>query len=115
MASDDFEMFERKYFDSERPLDGHVRRGVKHFFSVVSETLRETVHHGMSFVASPMIAHKNAVSLFGRILEGITCETLKLPFAVVAVGLSDGVPVVFMSEKAHGLLGDTAALSDRPA
>ena len=52
LASDEFEMFERKYFGAARPLEGHVQRGVKHCFSVLSETLERKIHQGISFVAS---------------------------------------------------------------
>jgi hypothetical protein len=46
-------------------------------------------------VTSAMVAEKDAASIFGRIFEGITFQTLKVPFAAVAVDLVEGVPVIF--------------------
>ena len=102
LASDEFDMFERKYFGKAQLLEGHVQRGIKHFFTVVSETLEKKPHHGISFAAAAMIAQKDVASLFTRIFDGITFDTLKIPFATVAVDLSDGVPVTFASEKQSG-------------
>jgi NTE family protein len=99
LASEEFEMFERKYFGESRPLEGHVQRGVRHFFSLISETLTSKPRLGMSFAASAMIAEKDVLSLFEKIFEGITFDTLKIPFAAVAVDLTDGVPFIFAAEK----------------
>jgi|GEM_PF-4595736 len=102
LSSDEFQAFEKKYFGERKATDEHVDRGVRHFFSSISENLRNTVHLGMSFITSAMVAEKDALSLFRKIFEGITCENLKIPFAAVAVDLSEGVPAIFTSSKAQG-------------
>ena len=53
------------------------------------------MHLGKALATSAMVAEKDAVSIFGRIFEGITFQTLKMPFAAVAVDLVEGVPVIF--------------------
>jgi NTE family protein len=102
LASDEFGMFEKKYFGERKPLDGHVDGGVKHFIRGLSGKLKDTVRLGMALVTSAMISEKDASLLFGKILEGITFETMKIPFAAVAVDVSEGVPVIFAEEKSHG-------------
>jgi NTE family protein len=102
LASDEFALFEKKYFGDRKPLDGRVERGLKRFFSGFSGALKNGVHLGMALVTSAMVAEKDAASIFGRIFEGITFETLKIPFAAVAVDLSEGVPVIFTDGKGHG-------------
>jgi hypothetical protein len=52
-----------------------------------------------------MIAEKNAVSIFGKIFEGIAFQTLKVPFAAVAVDLIEGVPVIFAAGREVFLVG----------
>jgi NTE family protein len=53
-------------------------------------------------VTSAMVAEKDAASIFGRIFEGITFQTLKVPFAAVAVDLVEGVPVIFTAGRETG-------------
>jgi NTE family protein len=96
-ASDEFIEFERRYFGERKPADGHVQSKLKHFFSGLAGTLRNGMHLGKAMVTSAMVAEKDALSIFGRIFEGITFQTLKVPFAAVAVDLVDGVPVIFTS------------------
>jgi NTE family protein len=94
-ASDEFKEFERKYFGERKPADGHVQSGLKHFFSGLAGTLKSRMHLGKALITSAMVAEKDAVSIFGRIFEGITVQTLKIPFAAVAVDLVEGIPVIF--------------------
>ena len=97
-ASEEFDLFRLKYFEGNRPLEGHVQRGVKYYFSVLSESLK-SARGGVSFNASAMIAERDLAALYGRIFDGISFETLKIPFAAMAVDLSDGVPVMLSSRK----------------
>jgi NTE family protein len=101
LTSPEFLTFEKKYFGERKPLDGHVEGGVKRFFQGLSGKLKDTVRLGMALVSSAMISEKDASSLFGKILEGITFETIKIPFAAVAVDVAEGVPVIFMAENPH--------------
>jgi NTE family protein len=94
-ASDEFKEFERKYFGERKPADGHVQSGLKSFFSGLAGTLKSRMHLGKALVTSAMVAEKDAASIFGRIFDGITFQTLKIPFAAVAVDLVEGVPVIF--------------------
>jgi NTE family protein len=95
LASDEFKEFERRYFGERKPADGHVQSGIKHFISGLAGTLKNGMRLGKAMVTSAMVAEKDAVSIFGRIFEGITFQTLKVPFAAVAVDLVEGVPVIF--------------------
>jgi len=95
LASDEFEEFERRYFGERKPADGHVQSGIKHFISGLAGTLKNGMRLGKAMVTSAMVAEKDAVSIFGRIFEGITFQSLKVPFAAVAVDLVEGVPVIF--------------------
>jgi NTE family protein len=94
-ASDEFAEFERKYFGERKPADGHVQSGLKHFFTGLAGTLKNGMHLGKAMVTTAMVAEKDAVSIFTRIFEGITFDTLKVPFAAVAVDLVEGTPVIF--------------------
>jgi NTE family protein len=94
-ASDEFLEFERRYFGERKPVDGHVRSRIRHFFSGLAGTLKNGMHLGKVMVTSAMVAEKDAASIFGKIFEGITFQTLRIPFAAVAVDLVDGVPVIF--------------------
>jgi NTE family protein len=100
--SDEFSLFERKYFGGKKSVDGPPERAVQHFFTLLSDDMRKKLHFGMSLMTSAMIAEKDSVPLFDRIFEGIAFETLKFPFASVAVDLSDGVPVVFAADGGQG-------------
>jgi NTE family protein len=95
LASDDFKEFERKYFGERKPADGHVQSGIRHFLVGLAGTLKKGMHLGKALATSAMVAEKDAVSIFGRIFEGITFQTLKVPFAAVAVDLVEGAPVIF--------------------
>jgi NTE family protein len=68
---------------------------MKQFFSGLAGTLKNGMHLGKAMVTSAVVAEKDAVSIFGIIFEGITFQTLKVPFAAVAVDLVEGVPVIF--------------------
>ncbi len=103
LASDEFKEFERKYFGERKPADGHVLSGIRHFLSGLAGTLKNGMHLGKALATSAMVAEKDALSIFGRIFEGITAQTLKVPFAAVAVDLVEGVPVIFA---AGGETGD---------
>ena len=102
LASDEFKEFERKYFGERKPVDGHVQSGMKQFFSGLAGTLKNGMHFGKAMVTSAMVAEKDAVSIFGRIFEGITFQTLKVPFAAVAVDLVEGIPVIFTAGEETG-------------
>ena len=102
LASDEFKEFERKYFGERKPADSHVQSGVRHFFSGLAGTLKSGMHLGKAMVTSAMVAEKDAISIFGRIFEGITFQTLKVPFAAVAVDLVEGVPVIFPAVEIGG-------------
>jgi predicted acylesterase/phospholipase RssA len=94
LASDEFKEFERKYFGKRKPADGHVQSGIRHFLVGLAGTLKNGMHLGKAMVASAMVAEKDAVSIFSKIFEGITFQTLKVPFAAVAVDLVEGAPVI---------------------
>ena len=101
-ASDEFREFERKYFGERKPADGQVQSRLKRFFSSFAGTLKNGVHLGKALATSAMVAEKDAVSLFRRIFEGITFDSLKIPFAAVAVDLVEGAPVIFSGGKQAG-------------
>ena len=105
LASDEFKEFERKYFGERKPADGHVQSRTKHFLSGLAGTLKSGMRLGKALVTSAMVAEKDAVSIFRRVFEGITFQTLKIPFAAVAVDLSEGVPVIFTASMAQGEQG----------
>jgi NTE family protein len=69
------------------------------------------MHFGKAMVTSAMVAEKDAVSIFRRIFEGITFQTLKVPFAAVAVDLVEGAPVIFT---AGGEAGDRGSVRTIP-
>lgn len=94
-ASAEFKDFERRYFGERKPADGHVQSGLKRFFSGLAGTLKNGRHLGMALATSAMVAEKDAVSIFRKIFEGITFDSLKVPFAAVAVDLVEGAPVIF--------------------
>ena len=94
-ASEEFKEFERKYFGERKPVDGQVESRLKHFFAGLTGTLKNGMHLGKALATSAMVAEKDAVSIFRKIFEGITFESLKIPFAAVAVDLVEGVPVIF--------------------
>jgi NTE family protein len=102
LGSDEFKEFERKYFGERKPEDGHGQSGIRRFFSGLSGTLKHGMHFGMAMVTSAMVAEKDAVSIFQRIFEGITVQTLKIPFAAVAVDLVEGIPVIFTAGSEKG-------------
>ena len=95
LASDEFKSFEKKYFAEREQADGHAQPRMKHFLSGLAGTLRNGMHLGRAMVTSAMVAEDDAVSIFARIFEGITSQTLKIHFAAVAVDLVDGVPIIF--------------------
>ncbi len=105
LASDEFREFEKRYFGERKPADGHVQSRMRHFFSGLAGTLKNGMHLGKAMVTSAMVAEKDAVSIFGRIFEGITFQTLKVPFAAVAVDLVEGVPVIFAAGQETGARG----------
>jgi NTE family protein len=98
-GSGEFREFEGKYFGERKPADGHVQFGIRHFISGLAGTLKNGMHLGKALATSAMVAEKDAESLFGRIFEGLTFPTLKIPFAAVAVDLVEGVPVVFTADR----------------
>ncbi|MCX7030211.1 MAG: patatin-like phospholipase family protein [Spirochaetes bacterium] len=69
------------------------------------------MHLGKAMVTSAMVAEKDAVSIFRRIFEGITFQTLKIPFAAVAVDLVEGAPVIFSG---GGQVGDRRTVRTIP-
>ncbi len=94
-ASAEFKGFERRYFGARRSADGHVQSGLKRFFSSLAGTMKNGRHLGKALATSAMVAEKDAVSIFRKIFEGITFDSLKIPFAAVAVDLVEGAPVIF--------------------
>jgi NTE family protein len=98
LASVEFASFEKKYFGEREPLDGHVQRGIQHFLSSLPGVFRTKMLFGMSLMTSAMVSEKDATALFERMFEGVTFDTLKIPFASVAVDLSEGGPAVFTAE-----------------
>jgi len=105
-ASDEFKEFERKYFGERKPADGHVQSGIRHFLAGLAGTLRNGMRLGKALATSAMVADRDAVSIFGRIFEGITFQNLKVPFAAVAVDLVEGVPAVFTAPPGGGETSD---------
>jgi NTE family protein len=97
LASDEFKEFEKKYFGERKPAGGDAPSRMKHFLSGLAGTLKSGMHLGKALVTSAMVAEKDAGSIFNRIFEGITFQTLKIPFAAVAVDLTEGIPVIFSS------------------
>jgi NTE family protein len=104
-ASDEFKEFEKRYFGERKAAYDPAQSRMKQFFSGLAGTLKNGMNLGKAMVTSAMVAEKDAVSIFGKIFEGITFQTLKTPFAAVAVDLVDGVPVIFMDEPETGDLG----------
>jgi NTE family protein len=101
-ASNEFAGFERKYFGERKPADGNVQSGLRHFFSGLAGTWKNRMHLGKAMVTTAMVAEKDAVAIFTEIFEGITFETLKVPFAAVAVDLVEGAPVIFSTGATAG-------------
>jgi NTE family protein len=97
LASNEFKEFEKKYFGEGKPTDGHVQSRMKRFWSGLAGTLKSGMHLGKALITSAMVSEKDAESIFGKIFEGITFQTLKIPFAAVAVDLVEGSPAVFAS------------------
>jgi len=95
LSSAEFQVFEKKYFGERKASDENVSSGVKHFLSSVSMSFRNKMHLGMALLTSAMVTGNDAASLFESIFAGITRDTLKIPFAAVAVDLVEGVPVIF--------------------
>jgi NTE family protein len=98
LTSDEFAEFEKKYFGEKKPATGAAPSRMRHFLSGLAGTLKSGMHLGKALVTSAMVAEKDAVSIFGKVFEGITFQTLRVPFAAVAVDLAEGVPVIFSSE-----------------
>ena len=109
-ASDEFKEFERKYFGERKPADGQVQSRLKRFFSSLAGTLKNGVHLGKALATSAMVAEKDAVSIFRKIFEGITFDSLKVPFAAVAVDLVEGTPVMFSTGATVGALSGPKGL-----
>jgi NTE family protein len=64
--------------------------------------VKSGVQLGRAMVTSAMIAENDAASIFQRIFDGISFDTLKIPFAAVAVDLVDGAPAIFDSGRKAG-------------
>ena len=110
LSSGEFREFERRYFGERKQADGLVQSGIRHFFSGLAGTLKQSMHLGKAMVTSAMVAEKDAIAVFTKIFEGITFKTLKIPFAAVSVDLVDGVPIIFAAglEKGKpGVIGKT--------
>jgi NTE family protein len=105
MASEEFTEFEKRYFGETKPSDGHVQSRTERFFSGLAGTLKHGMHFGKAMVTSAMVAEKDAFSIFNKIFEGITFQTLKIPFAAVAVDLVEGVPAIFTAGEGSGNRG----------
>jgi NTE family protein len=95
LASSEFLSFEKKYFGERAPLDGHVEQGIKHFLTKLSDNFRVKMHLGMSLITQAMVSKADATSLFEKMFEGVSFDTLKIPFASVTVDLTEGQPAVF--------------------
>jgi predicted acylesterase/phospholipase RssA len=113
LASDEFKEFERKYFGERKPADGHVQSGIRHFLSGLAGTLKNGMHLGKALATSAMVAEKDVLSIFGRIFEGITSQTLKVPFAAVAVDLVEGVSSSLRPEEKRATKGLSGSSPDR--
>jgi NTE family protein len=101
IASEEFAAFEKKYFGEREAPDGHARRGIRHFFSSLADGVRMKMHVGMSIFTSAMIAEDDVTKLYEKMFEGVSYDTLKFPFAAVAVDLSEGAPAVFTDIRGH--------------
>ena len=99
LHSEVFAAFEKKYFGERAPLDGHILRGMRHFFSSLADSVRMKMHLGMSIFTSAMIAESDVSVLYEKMFEGVSYKSLKFPFAAVAVDLSKGAPAVFTDIK----------------
>lgn len=95
IASDAFKEFEKRYFAERKPAEGVEQSGLRQFFSGLAGTLKNGMRLGKAMVTSAMISERDAVSLYGRIFTGIGFQTLKIPFAAVAVDLVEGRPIIF--------------------
>lgn len=102
LASKEFASFERKYFGGGQRAEAGVQSRVSRFFAGLKGTVKSGVQLGRAMVTSAMIAEDDAASIFKRIFDGITFDTLKIPFAAVAVDLVDGAPVIFDSGRKAG-------------
>jgi NTE family protein len=95
IASDGFREFGKKYFADRRLPDGHGESRIKQFIRGLAGTLKTGMHLGKALVTSAMVAGKDADAIFSSVLEGITTQTLKIPFAAVTVDLAEGAPAIF--------------------
>jgi NTE family protein len=102
LASKEFASFEKKYFGGGQRAEAGVQTRVSRFFAGLRGTLKSGVQLGRAMVTSAMIAENDAASIFQRIFDGITFDTLKIPFAAVAVDLVDGALVIFDSSRKPG-------------
>ncbi len=97
LASKEFASFEKKYFGGGQRAEAVVQSRLSRFFAGLKGTVKSGVQLGRAMVTSAMIEEEDAASIFDRIFEGISFDTLKIPFAAVAVDLVDGAPAVFDS------------------
>jgi NTE family protein len=100
LASREFASFEKKYLGAQKQAEGDVDSRLRRFLSSLQGKMRNGVHLGRAMVGSAMIARDDAEEIFARIFEGITVDSLAIPFGAVAVDLVDGVPVTFASRGA---------------
>ena len=101
IGSTEFESFEKKYFGERVPLDGPAPSGIRHFFTRLTDTFRTKMQVGMSLFTSAMVSERDLTPLYEKIFEGVSCDTLKFPFAAVAVDLYEGTPAVFTDIRSH--------------
>jgi NTE family protein len=106
-ASGEFSAFGKKYF-GERQIP--ESRGLKHSFSSISGSLRAGVHLGMSLLTSAMVSEKDTSAVFEKMFEGVTAESLKIPFAAAAVDLAEGKIVVFTAACGDAGVGGSRAV-----
>ena len=97
LASREFASFEKKYLGAKRQAEGDVDSRLRRFMSSLQGTMKNGVHLGRAMVTSAMIGRDDAEEIFARVFEGISFDSLSIPFGAVAVDLVDGVPVTFFS------------------
>ena len=114
LASQEFAAFEKKYFGESKRAGERVQGRIKSFFGGLAGTVKSGMQLGKAMVSTALVAQKDAKSLFQKIFEGITFESLKIPFAAVAVDLVTGSPAIFAAE-GNGLAQGAALTLPGPA
>ncbi len=97
VATPEFQAFERSYLAGASGAVPDLGSLLQSLLRGFAGGLRAGLHLGRALFASAIVSERDAAGIFARIFDGITVETLRRPFAAVAVDLAAGEPVVFAS------------------